>query len=205
MRCGPQSAQKCQGILAKSSGTERTGSYGRCCKRYCPTLTQCVSNLSLHLVSQDLRAVLKLQPSNTEAIAELDQLAPPNPAPKTQQPGSTWVNRGELPSSSAASSSSNRIPSVPTGSGSRSAFLRKKAPQPLPFARTFMDDRKLKISTLPMTIDVPIDLPSLEPLPKSGKDKGKRPSIPPLSSIRTQPETFIYPSWERYAVKRVPD
>ena len=65
-----------------------------------------------------------------------------------------------------------------------------------------MDDRKLKIASLPLTIDVPVDMPPLESQTK-GKDKGKRPSLPPLSSIRTHPETFSYPSWDRYSVSRV--
>ncbi|KAJ3548762.1 hypothetical protein NM688_g5253 [Phlebia brevispora] len=163
---------------------------------------------------KDLRAMLKLQPTNTEALAEMSALAPPEFILETPDSDQIRWRSGDQATSSSASGSSKRTQNAASSSRSPHGSLdfaspsdhpKKKNPQSLPFARTFMDDRKLKINSLPMTIDVPVDLPLPDPLPKGGKDKGKRPSMPPLSSIRTQPETFIYPSWERYVVKRITD
>lgn len=166
--------------------------------------------------------MLKLQPANAEVLTELDQLVPPKPVPipPPLQPSWTDISRSAssagasasssqastyaAPSSSSSSSGSANKNGGPLHIGSSQARPNQNGTKSLPFARTFTDDRKLKISTLPMTIDVPVDLPLPEPAPK-GKDKGKRPSMPPLSSIHTQPEIFIYPSWERYVVKRVPE
>lgn len=166
---------------------------------------------------RDLRAVLRLQPSNSEAAYELSLLVPPTPTPKSPptKASRSYVNE---PSSSSSGSSSHMgmAPSSPSGSGSSSSHrgsssstskgihLLHTSTKTLPFSQSFTDDRKLKISGLAMTIDVPIELPSLDVVSK-GKNKGKRPTLPLLSSIRTQPETFVYPSWERYVVKRASD
>lgn len=72
------------------------------------------------------------------------------------------------------------------------------AEERLPFERTYMDDFKLKISTLPLTIDVPTELP---PPFMGPNEKVKRP-IPPCSAVATRLETFSYPSWERYVIRK---
>ena len=143
---------------------------------------------SLTLVS-DLRAVLRLQPSNTEALAEILALCPPE-APPMEQPVASGSS--SQPSSSAAPPTHNHtwIPAP-------------KASKPLPFPRSPTDDRKLKISTIPITVEIPVDLPLFAPAAGASSASHKMGAEPPPG--RTVKQTFSYPTWERYLVKKVSD
>ncbi|KAI0667923.1 hypothetical protein C8Q78DRAFT_980870 [Trametes maxima] len=139
---------------------------------------------------KDLRAVLRLQPSNKEARAEIIALCPP--APDEPMACST------VPSSS--SSSSSKPPFAPK---QQSSWIpTPKPPKPLPFARSTMDNRTLKISALPITVDIPIDFPFFAGTGESGRIPPKMPP-PGAYTGRTVPQTFIYPSWERYMVQKI--
>ena len=124
-----------------------------------------------------------MQSSNVEAVTELANLAPAK-----RKQGSNCS------SSSAAMSSSKwskhgKSPSFPTNYD-----------EPLPFSRTYQDNFKLKISILPLTIDVPTELPP----PFIGADeKVKRPAASLLTNVPTRLETFSYPSWERYVIQKM--
>lgn len=168
----------------------------------------------------DIRAVLRLHPSNKEAQAELAALVPPDTGPASA--GSTRVSQkpaSPSPSSSKAASSSNPAASSssstappPSSTSSktiphRPGRLKQKAS---PFPRTEADDRKLKISCLPLTVDIPAMCDLLayaNSRPKSGKEnKGKKTQSSTFTApngVQTTTETFSYPSWDRYVVKRV--
>ncbi|CAL1715752.1 unnamed protein product [Somion occarium] len=169
---------------------------------------------------KDIRAVLRLHPSNKEAQAELAALVPPDTGPASA--GSTRVSQkppSPSPSSSKAASSSNPAASSssstappPSSTSSktiphRPGRLKQKAS---PFPRTEADDRKLKISCLPLTVDIPAMCDLLayaNSRPKSGKEnKGKKTQSSTFTApngVQTTTETFSYPSWDRYVVKRV--
>ncbi|KAI0763339.1 hypothetical protein BD413DRAFT_212428 [Trametes elegans] len=137
---------------------------------------------------KDLRAVLRLQPSSTEAIAEIMLLCPPEPTTSSSQPSSSS-------SSSKATITSGGVPGwIPT----------PKPPKPLPFVRSKTDDRKLKISALPITVDIPVDFPFFT---GSGGVENKSTTPPSSSSFsgKTVAQTFSYPSWERYMVQKISD
>lgn len=138
---------------------------------------------------KDLRAVLRLQPCNAEAATELTSLLPPEaPTPSS----SSSSRAGGRPSSSrgaASSSSSSRQGTRPSFLPNSHAFPKGKQKRPLPFQRTPADDRKLKISCLPMVID----------------PKGKKSLLSALKNARSSSETFTYPSWERYVIRKVSD
>ncbi|KAJ7052025.1 hypothetical protein C8F01DRAFT_633086 [Mycena amicta] len=78
---------------------------------------------------RDLRAILKLQPANVEAIQELLTLLPPAPAPPDALP---------IPSSTSSAAATERL-----------GIAKPKKPKPLPFERTRMDDRRLKFVHVP--------------------------------------------------------
>jgi len=146
---------------------------------------------------KDLRAILKLQPTNVDAIAELSSLASPSP---------TAVPLTQLPSSS--SSKYKEAPAPLSYEHDRLHILRPKPPKQLPFARTKADDRKLKIVLLPMTVDTPVHYSckaAVAPLPSSANEKQKwevNELTKGASNVKMEPETFTYPSWDRYVVRR---
>ena len=144
---------------------------------------------SLTLIS-DLRAVLRLQHSNTEALAEILALCPLE-APPIEHPVASGSSSSQ-PSSSAAPPTHNHI-WIPT----------PKASKPLPFPRSPTDDRKLKISTIPITVEIPVDLPLFAPAAGASSASHKMGAEPPPG--RTVKQTFSYPTWERYLVKKVSD
>lgn len=72
--------------------------------------------------------------------------------------------------------------------------------KPLPFARSATDDRKLKISSIPVTVDIPVEFLTV---PTTGPDKGKGAPGEGQASGRMISQTFAYPCWERYMVQRV--
>ncbi|KAF7335449.1 Outer envelope protein 64, chloroplastic [Mycena venus] len=108
---------------------------------------------------RDLRAILKLQPTNTEAIEELLALVPP-PSPTSSLTFASCTS-----TSTSTSSSSSRSAAEPSQSHSHShnpeqlllherlGIGKVKPPKPLPFGRTRADDRKLKIVLVPATGD----------------------------------------------------
>ncbi|KAJ7650913.1 hypothetical protein FB45DRAFT_730401 [Roridomyces roridus] len=83
---------------------------------------------------RDLRALLKLQPSNTEGMQELAALLPP-PSPSSEQP--------------ATSSSSHDSGVALAELHARLGLPRPKSPKVPPFARTQMDARRLKLVLVP--------------------------------------------------------
>ncbi|GBE88416.1 hypothetical protein SCP_1302310 [Sparassis crispa] len=130
---------------------------------------------------KDLRAVLKIQPTNAEGLAELTVLSPAD-APVSSPSFS-------LSKSAFSSTESSSSRSQPAGSTAATNLCK-----PLPFPRTDVDNRKLKIFTLPLTVDIPIDfIPFLNA------------KMAPLSSSKLITESFVYPNWERYVVQRVLD
>ncbi|KAF7324664.1 hypothetical protein MKEN_00507900 [Mycena kentingensis (nom. inval.)] len=73
---------------------------------------------------RDLRAILKLQPTNAEAVQELVAMLPPVPS--------------DTSNAQQSSATAERI-----------GIPKPKKPKPLPFARTRMDDRRLKFVHVP--------------------------------------------------------
>jgi RNA polymerase II-associated protein 3 len=156
----------------------------------------------------DLRALLKLQPNNTEAVAELVSLLPPDPS---------------ISPNTSASSSSSAPPSSPARQHPNLPKLRP--PKALPFDRTEADDRKLKIVALPLSYDTSITFEFMAAAAAAGfgdqsggsngngKGKMKRPHggihLPHFPDMFTKGKgrkmSFAYPNWERYVVKRVSD
>lgn len=132
---------------------------------------------------QDLRAVLRLQPSNPDAVAELARLAPPKHKSRN----------GSKPSSSSATGP------LPKRSWQTSSPPPANVQEDLPFIRTYRDDFKLKISVLPLAIDVPVDLPP----PFIGANEKVKSPPPASTSVATRLETFSYPSWDRYVIQKV--
>ncbi|GJE85642.1 TPR repeat-containing protein [Phanerochaete sordida] len=132
---------------------------------------------------QDLREVIRLQPSNAEAMTELVALVSPKPKPRSSKPSS----------SSAAGCSPKR------SKQSKSPPPHPDLQEDLPFTRTYRDNFKLKISMLPLAIDVPVELP---PPFIGANEKIKRPVLP-STSVPTRLETFSYPSWDRYVIQKV--
>lgn len=121
--------------------------------------------------AQDLRAILKIQPYNPEAQAELCSLFPSHSdsgSSDSSPPSSGGSFSPGASTSSAASSSS-------THSRMRSPDPKSKR-KPIPFDIHDVDQRKLKIHALPITLQMP-DSPAGE-------------------------ETFTYPCWERYHIER---
>ena len=153
----------------------------------------------------DLRALIRLQPYNTEAISELAALLPPNPL--TAQP---------TKAATAGGSSSS-------GKGDYLDLPKPRLPKPLPFETTEEEKQKLKISNLPLTVDVPSNFEFMAAAPGMGgktpsgrkgkpKQSGRRggkdiPMIPDMKkgAGKGQTMSFTYPNWERYLVKKVTD
>ena len=157
-----------------------------------------ISNILL-----DLRAALKVQPTNQEAMAELASLIP-----------------SETISLPPASSSSYQYPYVPSPTNREYERLFSPKPKqlhPPPFSQSKADSRKLKIVAVPMTVDLPVvdfggsvgttTIPSTlrnrRDKEKQMSGEKKRVAATGSSSIKIKSSTIIYPSWERYVVQRV--
>jgi len=152
---------------------------------------------------KDLCAVLRIQSNNAEALAELEALQPPDPDP---DPMSLF------PSSSSPSSSSKVGPSPSRSSTQDSPHSYSSKPsKQVPFPRTTADEQKLKIILVPMTVEVPVYIPTLDPEPMTPlsrtpahifrKEKQKLKQ----GDVKMRSETFLYPNWERYAVRKGAD
>ncbi|OSC96315.1 hypothetical protein PYCCODRAFT_1441133 [Trametes coccinea BRFM310] len=154
---------------------------------------------------RDLRAVLRLQPTNTEAIAEIMALCPLDPIASEEPMASCSSSQPSSSSTAASSSSSSTVPSsASSGSKLHPWIPVPKPPRPLPFPLAKTDSRKLKISSIPITVDIPVDFLE-EAAAAEGKAKAHPPPPPSSYSGRTVSQTFSYPSWERYMVQKVSD
>jgi len=154
---------------------------------------------------KDLRALIKLQPNNTEAVSELLSMLPPDPSMSHNSRASS--------SSAQPSSPARQHPHIP----------KPKPPKALPFERTEADNRKLKIVVLPLSYDLPITFEFMAAAAaagfgdqsgendSNGKAKMKRPQggvpLPLFPDMfpngKGRKMSFAYPNWERYIVKRV--
>ena len=153
----------------------------------------------------DLRALIRLQPYNTEAISELTALLPPDPLSAQPTKGAT----------AGGSSSSAK--------GGYLDLPKPRLPKPLPFETTEEERQKLKLSNLPLTVDVPSNFEFMAAAPGMGgktpsgrkgkpKQSGPRggkdtPLVPDMKkgAGKGQTMSFTYPNWERYLVKKVTD
>ena len=158
----------------------------------------------------DLRALIRLQPSNSEATSELNALLHPNQSSVQPTKGAT-----------AGGSSSSANDEVLNVSKPRSG-------KPLPFEATEEEKQKLKISNLPLTVDIPSNFEFMAAATAAGgmggksasssgeKGKPKRsgprgskemPLGPGTKKVSGKGQTmsFTYPNWERYLVKKVTD
>ncbi|KAJ6492561.1 hypothetical protein C8R47DRAFT_1270876 [Mycena vitilis] len=125
---------------------------------------------------RDLRAILKLQPTNTEAIQELLELVPPRLlTSNSSSAGSSPTSSSFAASASSSSSSHASSASAATSSSSmtsasfsssshdppepalheRLGLAKPKVPKPLPYARTRMDERRLKLVLVPAPVPIP--------------------------------------------------
>ncbi|KAG5652610.1 hypothetical protein H0H81_004392 [Sphagnurus paluster] len=182
---------------------------------------------------RDLRAVLKLQPTNTEAISELASLLPPLPERPSPKPN---IKKSNVPdpssptssSSTCATSSSSRLPPSPDVGPNRAAKRVNAQKQP-PWPRTMADDRRLRIVLVPasaaeMAFEEYGRQYARECTDGSGKGANGASSgsarksttdnwgagvrVTKSGRIREmeeimRTETVVYPSWDRYVVKKV--
>ena len=132
--------------------------------------------IRLKLPRKDLRAILALQPSNEDALTELaivTRTTPPSPHEGGSSQSSAPVHHAAI--SSPASSSHTR-PQSPASSKVRAEQKTKLNNRPIPFEICDTDRVKLKIQCLPLTVNID---------PAVGQ------------------ETFSYPSWDRYQLKKL--
>ncbi|KAI5122280.1 hypothetical protein M0805_002360 [Coniferiporia weirii] len=139
---------------------------------------------------KDLRAVLKIQPENAEALAELMLVMPS--AAIDIAPTTAIHPSKQRPLSSGSPSSSARSDLGGSGgnglSSSSAASSREKRRDPLPFELAEADTRKLRIYTHPLQVEMPVIV--------KGRGKGK------AGAYDIQVETYSYPTWERCKVQR---
>ncbi|KAF5379822.1 hypothetical protein D9615_005795 [Tricholomella constricta] len=106
---------------------------------------------------RDLRAVLKLQPKNVEAIAELASLLPPerpSPKPKIKKPvipAASSASSSSIPLALSPSSSSSSKPGPNPGDPTAADSKRRRAEQGKqpPWPRSKLDERRLKVVLIP--------------------------------------------------------
>lgn len=139
----------------------------------------------------DLRAALRIQPSNAEALEEMLSLIPP------QSPlGSIPPYPDEAASSSVGGTSATPR-NTPASNLNHVQIPKPKPQKQLPFARTKADDRKLKIMPIPVMFEVP-EYASGDPSSSWKSTRAQK-----VKNVTTKTETFVYPSWEKYTVKQV--
>ncbi|KJA25072.1 hypothetical protein HYPSUDRAFT_135179 [Hypholoma sublateritium FD-334 SS-4] len=139
---------------------------------------------------QDLRAVIRLQPTNTDAIRELTELLSATGGEKTSK---------AIPDENTNPSSSKQAPS-PQKETFAEMLRRLGIPEPKPtkqppFQRTRADDRKLKISLLAGATDATHG--------KHRKGAGTMRTKRAHEMELMRAECMTYPSWDRYTIKRV--
>jgi RNA polymerase II-associated protein 3 len=176
--------------------------------------------IRLFMVSPvDLRAVLRLQPSNREALAELVSLIPlvaANSSNNTSIDISGNHRDDSKPSTSKHESSTS--PSTKAVDMDPKSLQRLGIPKPKPikqpsFARTKGDDRKLKIILMAGGDSVRnrgsgnLQTNGKEnisaTISRHGKEKaGALRSQRTKEMERMKAECLVYPSWDRYEVKK---
>lgn len=165
---------------------------------------------------QDLRAVLRLQPSNREALAELASLIPLASSNGPSIDISSGVNDDSKPSTSKQQPSESS-PSLSTKvlDMDPKSLQRLGIPKPKPikqpsFARTKGDDRRLKIVLMGGVDSVRIrgnfqvnGKENMFTISRHGKEKaGALKSQRTKEMERMKADCLVYPSWDRYEVKR---
>ena len=177
-----------------------------------------------HMVlSVDLRAVLRLQPSNREALAELASLIPLT-AVNSSNGHSIDISSGtsgnlcddSMPSTSkqqpseSSPSLSTKVVDMDPKSLQRLGIPKPKPIKQPSFARTKGDDRRLKIVLMPGGDSVrnrgnfqANGKENMFTISRHGKEKaGALRSQRTKEMERMKAECLVYPSWERYEVKR---
>ncbi|KAG6915294.1 hypothetical protein DXG01_012272 [Tephrocybe rancida] len=178
--------------------------------------------------ARDLRAALKLQPTNAEALAELEALSPldrPSPKPKiTPGPSSSAPIASSSPSTSSSSSSPPRRPETPK----QPPWPRTKADErrlkvtlfPASAAELALEDfgrQCLREAVASAGCAHTHPHPSTSAAGNGGKDSkegtrvkeksgksvglGKSNRMKEMEGIM-KAGTVVYPSWDRYVVKR---
>ncbi|KAF8629612.1 hypothetical protein AX15_003353 [Amanita polypyramis BW_CC] len=149
---------------------------------------------------KDLRAVLKIQSNNREAIAELASLVPQIRISEDAPP---------IPSSS---SSSKPLPGDNTNYINevlhRLNIARPKQPKAAPFPRMQAEERKLKITLMTFSASEYEELLRSENPHKrndgnrapSNKRRREKGSLKEVDKNRV--DAVVYPGWDRYIVKR---
>ncbi|KAL1734771.1 hypothetical protein EV714DRAFT_268492 [Schizophyllum commune] len=149
---------------------------------------------------RDLRAALKLQPSNIEALTELCSLIPDRSLEPT-------------PCSSSAHTPSSSAHPSDAALRSHLGLPKPKPIKPPPFPRTEADERVLKFSFLP----APSDEAGIGALRRelglrdrqwarsgySRKGSKKAGGKEGEGVVREEDKTILFPSWEWFSVKRV--
>ena len=167
------------------------------------------SSLS-HLDNPDLRAVLRLQPTNADAIRELTELLHP---PDGDNTSIVFLD--------SANPSSSKQPTTVTKEKHAEQLRRLGIPEPKPtkqppFPKTHADDRKLKIALLSGVGDGANGTAKSrkmgsaagdsqqQPQKRHGKEKaGTVKTMKTKEMERMRAECATYPSWDRYVVKKV--
>ncbi|KAF9231129.1 hypothetical protein BU15DRAFT_56546 [Melanogaster broomeanus] len=141
---------------------------------------------------KDLRAALRIQPSNTEALEEMLSLLPPDRSPP---PSPLYPDEAASSSLGGGTSATLHCPTPPDHDHLH--LHRPKPAKQLPFSRTKADDRKLKIMPIPVMFEVP------EYIPGDPSSTWKSTRAHRVKNVTTKTETFLFPSWEKYSVKHV--
>ena len=190
---------------------EREECWARMRKRS-KVLLDLLSFFDIHIEQPiDLRAVLRLQPTNADAIRELTELLFP--------PGGDNTDIAFLDS---ANPSSSKQPTTVTKEKHSEKLRRLGIPEPKPtkqppFSKTYADDRKLKIvlasgvgggvngmAKSRKTGSAAGDAQQQQPLKRHGKEKaGTMKTMKTKEMERMRAECATYPSWDRYEVKKV--
>lgn len=130
----------------------------------------------------DLRAILRLQPNNTEALTEL----------LSYLPASTT-------SECCGSSSSQGLISEPSYIYERVGIAKPKPPKPLPFSRTKADARKLKFEFLENAFPSDQHHSCSRNCCRKVK-KGPKRSAKGLELVAMKLGQVVYPNWDKYSV-----
>lgn len=151
---------------------------------------------------KDLRAVLRLQPNNEEAQVDLAQLLPPEiEESKPRKPGKSPPPPIAGSSASGSSSSARQI--------SDTSFTLNGKTKALPFSKMKSDYRRLQISPLPMNAKIPTGRSvSVNTDTRDGKEVKTHTihtTFAPGKGSGQASESYMYPCWERYVVKKLSD
>lgn len=144
MHQGLDSASQREGLLPSCASAKNAGSFRRGHPRYAD-----LPFPQRPLTVPDLRSILKLQPTNTEAIQELLSLLPPSSSASSPT-SSTFASATSSSSHAAVAEPSHVAAATATAElHERLGIGKPKQPKPLPFARTRLDDRRLKVVLVP--------------------------------------------------------